>query len=925
MNNNYFKNQTYININETTQAGGKVNKLSDIKFAKNAVKYENAGGSATSLLGEATLNYMVAKASKSTKDVVTYFLLNELNLGKNSNINELVKNCTKCVEEYKTWSKKSQQTKNRANESSKFNSNYSSEVTVISKYIAELLINLENGAGNAKKVNKLDNNFFLTSLDYLVYNLATENQRGLDKAYFTNLNLTPNNAPEIADFKADYLKDNGKELTLHRVHTGKKLIDSRHLNDSLIIDSEFSGSELPENFNVYGYYNLNKDFEFLTNNNKNNCVLTFNNETPALTIAYPKALKNAETGKEVEINYQPQIELAVENIKKKYPKLEVEITNNHVENLSSSYSSKKGNVKVLVNASKPAEELNQSNAPKNLINLIFQTERALNQVTVKDINKTLNLTNKNIVNKKGVKAKNTGVKAPKVTSKELNVKERNNSQIFKSCNIKNHAELIQRAIAVGSTMNSLKLNGYLSPEATKASCLFLQSQFNKTISLLSSNNSLWIMPYISKKIANSFEREVSSLGLTKKEVLQRFADNGMPVIADETFTLQQIISAKPNRTLSKQAKKEITKSETKEVQSENETIIEQNVPSKIATAENKVEKEVEKEIQQPSAAEIKSMKDHEKLVKLLNKNSTYKKIKYVLPLLQGSEKAKQPEVNSSKQNKIEKILKNKVEEEQQKATEPKSETKVEEQKTVETKITNEKPTETKVNEPKQEIKTEESKQEKEEQNSKTDEELNKNEKETSTIQPKIVIIDPKKVEANITKKIQKIILEAREKVTSKIDKKASYVKNSKKSDELVQAYNFTAVFADTLGASFSGNPREDIAISTNNTKQMLAENIEKVKKQATVLTEDYVELVNEIVKDVCWQLKENENTTIGRAINSILKDYKPAIENLIIQEVMDNYDVKLTQKQKSEIEAKLKEKLYLIRQKKIYNEQEKGE
>ena len=106
----------------------------------------------------------------------------------------------------------------------------------------------------------------------MVYALATENIAGL---HFSNQNLNPEMALELKDFKAEYLKENKKDLTLHRVTTGKRLIDLRHLNDALIIDNEFQADELPINYNVYGYYNSNKDFEFLSNANKNNCVLTF--------------------------------------------------------------------------------------------------------------------------------------------------------------------------------------------------------------------------------------------------------------------------------------------------------------------------------------------------------------------------------------------------------------------------------------------------------------------------------------------------------------------------------------------------------------------------------------------------------------------------------------------------------------------------
>ena len=872
MNNNYFKNNlSYIDINKTTSStSGAPKKLEDLKFAKNSVSYENKGGSSNSLLGEATLNFMIAKSIKNTKDVVTYFLINELDMEKNPNLAELIKNCSRCVEEIKVWSKqaeairKSNLAGNKVREIPKFNSTYSKDETLISKTIAQLIIDVENGADKASKVNKVDNNYLITSLDYLVYALATENAEGLQ---YTQQTFNPNNAPQLKDFKEDYYKDNNKELTLHRVNTGKRLIDLRHLNDAIIIDSEFKGNELPENFNVYGYYNSNKDFEFLSNENRNNCVLTFNNATPVLTIAYPKTLKDAKTGELVEVEYTSVIDSVKKNLEKKYNSLTVELTDAHIDNVTSNYAKKKGKVHVLINAQKPADELNESNVPKDIINMIFQSERAFNEVTVKDINKTLNLSEKQIVTKKGIKNSNNGFNAPKIKSSEININELKNAQIFRSCNIKNHSQLIQRAIALGSTMNSLKLNGYLSKEATKASCLFLQSQFNKTISLLSSNQSLCIMPYISKKIYQSFEREVKAQGLTKKEVISRFKQSGMSVIADETFTLQQIMNAKPDRTLEK------------EISNQTQNVKEEIKP---LVKENEVEAEKTKEIEKASKDMSASLKKHYKLIKGLKKTKLYKSAKPKLTLLNLDEdKKEQKEAEDLTSTEPQKQVEQNPAE---KASEPNTENQVENNK-------------------ENEIKEAEKQAEAEKENKAV-----------------VVEVDYNKLKPNIKKKVQKAILNAREKVTTKIDSKLKILKDTKKSAEALKAYNFTAVFAELLGAKFNNKPRTDVEIYKIN-QELLLENIESIKKQATVLANDYNQLVDVIVEEIIEELKNSTNTTIGYTVNKILISYKPAIENLIINETTKLYSVKLTKKQESAMELKLGEKLVAIRSRKENKEE----
>lgn len=880
--NKYFdsENVTYKQVDsELTNRKRKSNDLSEYVFYKNSVNYDKKGGSASSLMHEATVNYGIAKSSRRIKDVVEKMLIEEFDMGNRPDLKDIVKQCTQCVKDIQVW-----KNNNKDNEA-KFEGNFSNEVTECALIIENKLkdVQLGSDANRRKKVNKEDNKYLLKPMDFLVYNLATS-----EEANFQFTDIVPAETETLKDFVETYEEKTGKELNLKRIIVNNAVVDKSKLNDALIIDNEFSLTELPDNYNIYSSPTSSSDNIALTANSTNKNVVTYEQNMPVMSIVYPvtelDANKNA-----ISINYAEAFENAKQNLIKKYPNLKINVTERNVENMSSGYVNKKKEVSVNVNFIE--NEASYSNAPKNIINTIFQAERAYNEVTLKDINKTLEITSKTVATKNGLKKDRKGLKSGKVTARELI--PYNVTSIHKEYKINSSAELVQRAIAIGATINTLKLNGYLNPDATRASCLFLQSQFNKTISLLTNNSSLWVMPYITKKIATSFEREVQSQSLTKKQVIEKFAENGMPVVAHESFTLSQIAFAKPDREAQRQAIAQKIKAKQQERAKQKE----QEALKEIKKEAEKAEKQQEKEAKKKEKEEKKRQAIKEKWRKKLRKTSVYKKAKVTLHTINI--------------DKVEKNFSN--------------------LRVFNERIDVKHPTLKDGFELRKQFKPEPIKVKLEELQSKRNQIKEILDKEPPVepepaVEPKIAKVKSElDVKNCIERKVKKLILQAREKVTAKIDNKRKNVTETKKSDNLMKAYNFSAVFADTLGAEFNGKPRVNTPVKQVN-QEVVSEVLETFKKQALNLTDDYSRLVKMIVDDVYREYqKADEGVSVARLINQILSNYKPSIENILSQDLMDLYNIKLPQKkllshEEFKVDIMLGENLNTVRRAKEYEQ-----
>ena len=772
-----------------------VEDLNNTLMYKLSQEYAMNGGTNYSYLSESLTNFNIAVNMKKLTDIVTYVAVKEYNLAKTKNFKSFIKECAQCLEDKRQYNAEAQQTirENKEKGTNKaippFSTNYPEDVRQIALQADKLI-------GVYTQNSEANNNYTIASAkDYVMYMLS-------------NSNKTTYQGNNVFD---EIQKNNALKVNFTKIYFNDKVLDKVN-DDAVFIDDQFSAKQLPSN-----YFMLNKD--------------------------YPVELKWSN-----DINYSDTFNEVIENLKQKYTNLNISLDKEHTENIVLDYLKNNDSVSISINPTKTVDN-EENTTPNDMLQAIFQAERAYNEVTVDDINKTLNLTTMYSAKDNGVAIKRRwGAKYAKAHKSDLKM-NKEVQELLINDKITTYEPLIQRAIALGATANTLKLNKYFKPEELKASCLFLESQFNKTVSLLTDIDTQWLMPYITEKIAQSFEKEVLAKNLTKEEVILRFAENEMPVQADSATTIRQLAFARPdfnNQKAIEQLKEEAEKAiEIKEQAQELEN--------------SELQKQFEAEQFNQKIEKLnKQAKAHDKLVKKLRKMPEYQKAKAKLGALILPEKTEEerqslmPNVkNSDVENEIVEVVK---------------------------------PTIAEVSQPEVVDITAVS---------------DNNIKDATA---KIKQVKPETIKANIEKKLVKMILAQRDIVATKLFNKTNSLVAENKKQEANKAYTLTTLFSDLYGDIFSPKELEknQIRIDQINEKMEISSD-EEMQKNAIQLSDEYIKLTKQLTEEIYANaeniIEQDPEQKHSMIVNNLIRDEKKLMQVRFIEDIQKYHNVKIAKPQ----------------------------